>query len=144
MRQRSAVWIGVLVALGFAMVTGCGGGAAPEGGVKAEGRLLEGGQPAKLANFQDGYVYYEVTFLPTGGGAGLVRSVDENGAFPISGIEAGSYRVGVAKIVDTGAEQPDEWAGKYSADKSSVTVQVEEGKEVTIELNDVVGSGKAK
>jgi len=142
MAQRTMVWLGILAMLSCTVFAGCGGGGsgAPVTGVKATGKLLDGGQPAKLADYQDGYVYYEVTFVPTAGGAGMVRAVGEDGSFDITGVEAGSYKVGVAKIV-TGAEVTDEWQGKYAADKSPVTVQVEEGKEVTVDLKEVMGSG---
>jgi hypothetical protein len=144
MAQRTMVWLGILGMLNCMVLAGCGGGdaGAPVAGVTATGKLLDGGQPAKLADYQDGYVYYEVSFVPTAGGAGMSNSVAEDGSFDITGIEAGSYKVGVAKIV-TGDEAADEWQGKHSADKSPVTVQVEEGKEITVDLKEVMGSGGA-
>lgn len=108
------------------------------GGIEVKGRLLEGGQPASMPNYLDGYNYYTVTLVPEGAGEQGMCAVAQDGTFAIPGMQPGKYKVGVAKIV-TGQEAEDEWKGKFAADKSKLTVDVAEGQELTIDLKQLEG-----
>lgn len=136
MLQRAIVWYGSLAALCCVVAVGCGGGDTPDVGIRAQGRLVQGGQPATLADFQDGYNFYQLTFKPAGGtGAGTLASVNQDGTFETQGIEPGKYRVGIAKIV-TGTEGAvDEWGGKYNSPDSSLEVDVQKGQDIVIDMD---------
>jgi len=141
MLQRASFWCRAIAVLFCAVVVGCQGEGTDagfpeqkEGEVEVKGRLLDGGQPASMANYMDGYNYYQITLLPAAGeGKGGTVQVGQDGTFTVIGLSPGKYKVGVAKIV-TGTEAEDEWKGKFAADKSKLTVDVTEGQEVTIDV----------
>ena len=123
------------------LLSGCGGqGGAPQVGVVVSGKLLKGGQPVTLENYSDGYNYYEISLTPVDeGGQGGNGNADGAGDFKIHNVKPGSYRVGVIQIVDADASN-DALEGKYAV--TDFTVQVEEGKELTIDLDELGSSGK--
>ena len=120
---------------------------APRGGVVASGTLLEGGQPAALADYEEEQRYYELEFVPLGDDGSLQTgvvfkaNVAADGSFEVrnfddSGITPGKYRVGVYKMAmnDEEGAPADEWNEKFAPQYSSITVDIQEGAPVEVDI----------
>ena len=140
MLQRKLFWCGAFAALCCAVNVGCGGG--EDEGVDVGGKLVEGGQPPSIKDYQEGYNYYEVFFAPPDGGKQYSENVAEDGSFELQRIPPGTYTVGVCKMVSGEQGNVDEWGGKYEPANSSVTVEIQSDKGITIDLDEIRGGAK--
>jgi hypothetical protein len=137
MLQRMSFWCGLVAVTCVSLAVGCqGGDTVPMEGIEVSGKLLDGGQPATLPNYEEGYNYYEITLTAVGGGSGGSDSVDADGSFTIRGIEPGTYSVAVSKSIYEEEDSGDEWIGGMDPQNSTVTVEAVEGQEITVDLAD--------
>jgi hypothetical protein len=133
-----------LVALACAALAGCGAG---ESGVVVTGKVLEGGKPVAIPEYQPEYNCLEVEFFPLDEAGNLASapshraSVEENGSFKVEGpmgegIPAGKYRVAVRRLSDE--EEGEEaaagpWA-KFDKENSPFVFEVP-GGEIVIDIS---------
>ncbi len=137
MFHRIGFSCGSFAVLCFVAVAGCGGSrsAVQDEGISVGGRLVQGGQPASMENYQESYNFYQLTFMPVGGGKGATADVAADGSFEVRGISPGKYRVGVVRIVTGDEASQEEWNAKHGVEKSSLEVDIAEGQEVTVDLD---------
>ena len=112
----------------------------------AKGQLLVGGQPAILEDYDEEESYYQLDFFLLDEAGDLVQTgtetpradADEAGNFVVpgregKGIPPGKYRVAVAKMGEAGEDINDLWRGKFSREKTTITVDVT-GDALTIDV----------
>lgn len=134
--------LGVFFVL-LAVVIGCSKKDTLPGRTKAKGRILENGLPIKVnvSNLPPGDPGLQITFIRIGsveaGDEYDARIIDAaQGTFELIGAEGkgippGKYRVAIT-MAPIGSE--DVLKGKYSREKSKVEVEVEEGKDLVIDI----------
>lgn len=140
-------WPGLVLAGVFGVLAaGCTPSGVPEaddGKVIPEGRILKNGLPVRptAAGLPPGDPGLKVTFIKVGtadAGKEMMANIsdEEEGTFELvgpegKGIPPGKYRVALF-LGPEGGE--DEFKGKYSRENSPIEVEVEEGKDLVIDL----------
>lgn len=136
---HSALW-----ALTCLAVAGCG---TTEQLATVSGKVVEGGQPVAIEDYEEGGSCLEVEFFPVDEAGQVIPTkpsygnfVQENGSFVVEGLEGlgipeGKYRVAVRRIGTTSyGPGQDVWEGKFEADRSPFSVDVPATGEVVIDL----------
>jgi hypothetical protein len=146
---------GLLVVLACLMAAGCGGGVKR---VTVTGKIIDGGAPLNLTgrDYQEGAASVEVRFYPADEAlTTLVASMPislsarakPDGTFVMDGgdgkgIPVGKYKVAVTNRNMTmdrrsgskAAGQGDVWEGRFSAEKTPFTFDVQAPQEVVLDI----------
>ncbi len=125
-------------------LAGCGGGGERLTTVK--GKVLSGGRPVVIPDYEEGGSCLQVEFFsldesgkPAQNKPTYGSLVKEDGSFTVTdaegkGVPAGKYRVAVRRLGETPEGRGDVWGGTFDADKSPFHVEIPSPGEVVIDL----------
>jgi hypothetical protein len=124
-------------------VAGCGGGGPTL--VTVTGKVVDGGQPVAIQDYEQGGSCLEVEFFPLGeidDSATYVYSAycEQDGSFVLdgmdgNGIPVGNYRVAVRRLGETRSGRGDVWQGRFDGEKSPFVFDITDGEEIVIDVS---------
>ena len=122
-------------------VAGCGGGPTL---VTVTGKVVDGGQPVIIQDYEQGGSCLEVEFFPLGEVDDSATNVylafcEQDGSFTLNGfdgngIPVGNYRVAVRRLGQTPSGRGDVWRGKFDGENSPFVFDITDSEEIVIDI----------